>query len=396
MKPLFLFDVDNVLVEANGYLRALQHTVTHFSRRMGVGAHAPTEAEVHAGEAHGLTSEWDSAATYIAALLIERLRQAPDLVPPARWPEVLDFLAAHPLTLAPPDYATWVTRIGRRLQYAGGTMTALVRSELQTWMQPLSETQHVALQPVLESLLGHTHDFDRAPIMRYFQHLTIGSERIWPTYGAPAQFPAAAYLQDYDVALLSPEWRAPLLGRVDAGQIGAVLYTARPSLPPADVAAPPRGYSPEAELAQSLVGLETWPLIGWGRVCWLAQQTGADAAILVKPSPVQALAAIGAAATGAEAAALAAAWALYHDQHLAAPLAGLDEVTVHVFEDSPGGLRAVQQAVQLLNAAGITAQYRPYGIAPVAGAKAAALTDMGVPTYPSVNAAIGVALRALV
>lgn len=392
-QQLFLFDVDSVLVAANGYLRALQDTVAHFSRRMGVGPHPPTESEVRAGEAHGLTSEWDSTLAYIVALLIERLRLSPDLVPPARWPAVLDFLAARPLALAHPDYAALVVRVGEQLQAVGGITSAAVLVVLQADVQALPPAQQDALHPVLETLFAHTHAYAHAPIMRHFQHLAIGSDNILSTYKVAAQFTSSAYLQAYDVAFLSAERRTQVLDAIAAGQVSAVVYTARPSLPPSDVDASPLGYSPEAEMARTLLGLDTLPLIGWGRLCWLAQQTGADAATLVKPSPVQALAAIGAATGCAESVALQAAWALYQKQELASPLADLGEVAVHVFEDSPGGLRAVQRAVELLNAAGVQAHYYPYGITPEVGAKATAMAEMGVTVYPSVNEALGVALQ---
>ena len=103
MMHLFLFDVDSVLVEAHGYLRALQDTVSHFSRRMGVGDHPPTREEVLTFEANGLGCEWDSGALCIAALLLERLRQGPSLPLPFHWPDALSALGAHPHSLSHPD-----------------------------------------------------------------------------------------------------------------------------------------------------------------------------------------------------------------------------------------------------------------------------------------------------
>ena len=82
---LFLFDVDSVLVEALGYLRALQDTVAHFTKQLGAGSHAPTEAEARAFEAYGLTSEWDSGAACVGLVLVERLLQDQDLaLPPSQ------------------------------------------------------------------------------------------------------------------------------------------------------------------------------------------------------------------------------------------------------------------------------------------------------------------------
>jgi hypothetical protein len=248
----------------------------------------------------------------------------------------------------------------------------------------------------LDELLGHTHDFDRAPITQYFQHLVIGSEGVAKTYGVAPHFEERPYLLDYDVAELSPETATQLREAAATGRIHPVIYTARPSLPPNGSAASAKGYSPEAELAQTLVGLEGWPLIGLGQLQWLADRCGgqsaAPAAQMVKPSPVQALAAIGA-AVGLETAALEAAWTFHEMGELREPLAGLGATTVHIFEDTVGGMGAVRSAVESLHAAGMDIRWQPYGITPPTGAKAKALAAQGIPTYHSINAAVEAALH---
>jgi hypothetical protein len=128
-------------------------------------------------------------------------------------------------------------------------------------------------------------------------------------------------------------------------------------------------------------------------VHWLAERTGERADHLVKPSPVQALAAVGAAWSGQEAAALEAALALHRDGELRPPLVGLDAVTVHVFEDSPGGIDAVRHAVEALQAAGLDVAWQPHGITPAVGPKAKAMAARSVPTYRSINEAILEALQ---
>ncbi|HQE92869.1 MAG TPA: hypothetical protein PLH19_16125 [Anaerolineae bacterium] len=393
MRHLFLFDVDGVLVEARGYLRALQDTVAHFARRMGVGDPALTEDEVRAGEAHGLTSEWDSAPAYILTLFLERLRREPSLAIPPRWEAALDLLAAHPLPLPRPEFMTLVKRIVTRRRDFKETGHA-VRAALWDDAQSLPVAQREAVGAILDELLEHTHDFNRAPITRYFQHLVVGSAGVMQVYGIAPHFEARPYLLDYDVAELSPETAARLREAADARCIYPAIYTARPSLPPNGVATSPRGYSPEAELAQTLVGLEGWPLIGLGQLQWLAARWGGRMAQMVKPSPVQALAAVGA-AVGAEPAALEAAWIFHGTGELREPLANLGATTVHIFEDTVGGMGAVRSAVDSLHAAGVDIRWQPYGIAPAAGAKATALAALDIPTYRSVNEAVDVALLSI-
>jgi hypothetical protein len=394
MRHLFLFDVDGVLVQPNGYLRALQDTVAHFTSLMGVGEHAPTAGEVHAFEAYGITSEWDSAPTCIAALLVERLRRTPELVPPARWADALEHLGGAPMDLPHPDFAALAARVGAGL--SGGVETShAARAVLREAGADLAPDQRAALDALLEELLGDTHDFAGTPVTRHFQNLTIGDEGVAQTYGVEPAFTSRPYLREYDVALLGEGTREALLEAAAAGRIHPVVYTARPSLPPADSGAPARGYSPEAELARELVGLEAWPLIAFGSLRWLALETGEMAARLVKPSPVQALAAVGVAATGQEAASLRAALALARSGDLRAPLTEIGGATVHVFEDTATGAGAVGDAVSLLAAAGLPVTWRPYGITSPTGPKAEAMAARAIPTYRTVDDAVAEALQAV-
>ena len=389
MIHLFLFDVDGVLVETRGYLKALQDTVAHFSRQMGVGDHPPTEEEVQGFEANGLTSEWDSGPACVATLLLERLRQGPSLPLPAHWPDALTALAASPYPLLRPNYGLLARRVDERLREwtsPAQAARAVLWNEAQTIRGPGHSS--VVVAALLETLLGRTHDFYRAPVTRHFQHLAIGSRAVFETYGVAPDFGSAAYLQCFDRPLLRPEVQARLKEVIAEGPIRAALYTTRPSRPPVNVDEPLTGYSPEAEMARSLVGLEPWPIIGRGKLRWLARQVGEDVERLVKPSPVQALAAIGAAWSGQEVSALEAALALHREGRLRPPLAGLGSTTVHVFEDCNGGLEAVARAVAVLQAEGLSVTWRPYGIAPAHSSKAAALSARGVAVYPSVNEAV--------
>jgi hypothetical protein len=392
MMHLFLFDVDSVLVEAHGYLRALQDTVSHFSRRMGVGDHPPTREQVLTFEANGLGCEWDSGAMCIAALLIERVHVEPSLPLPFHWPDALSVLGARPHPLPHPDYGSLARRIGARRE--GQTPIArIVRTALWEDAEATLNGQEATLSALLDRLLGYTHDFYRAPMTRYFQHLVIGSQGVAETYGIDPDFDSAAYIRLHDRPLLDVPTRARLHRATLRQRVRVAVYTGRPSLPPVEVGRdsagqPAAGYSPEAEMARSLVGLEAHPLIGMGKVGWLAERVEEDVERMIKPSPVQALAAIGAAQSGRERDALEAAWALYRGGELLQPLADLGPVTIHVFEDEMGGLQGIETGIALLQAAGVDAAWRAYGIAPGGSPKAAALAARGVPIFSTVNEAI--------
>jgi phosphoglycolate phosphatase-like HAD superfamily hydrolase len=392
MVHLFLFDIDGVLVDAQAYQKALRDTVSHFSRRMGLGDHPPTDAEVRAFEANGLNSEWDSGAACVAALLLERLRREPSLPLPAHWPEALSALSTRPFPLSHPDYATLAKKVGQRLQERHTSPAQAAHAVLWDEAQAVTAPARSILAPLLETLLGHVHDFHRAPVTRHFQHLVIGSQAVAPTYDVSPDFESPAYLRRYDRPLLTAATRA----RLD-GAARAALYTTRPSLPPAGEGSgavkATTGYSPEAEMAQSLVGLDAWPLMGRGRLRWLARQTGEALAGLLKPFPFQALAAIGAAWSGQETAALRAALTLQREGRLCAPLSDMGPVTVHVFEDSPGGLEAVERGVEALRSAGATVAWRAYGIARAGSPKAATLAARGASIHSSVNEAVLAAIK---
>jgi beta-phosphoglucomutase-like phosphatase (HAD superfamily) len=53
---VMIFDMDGVLVETRGHLKALQETVACFSRAMGVGDDRPIEGKARVFEANGLST----------------------------------------------------------------------------------------------------------------------------------------------------------------------------------------------------------------------------------------------------------------------------------------------------------------------------------------------------
>jgi hypothetical protein len=180
-----------------------------------------------------------------------------------------------------------------------------------------------------------------------------------------------SFLLHYDQPLLRAEIGHRLQARAAADSLHYVIYTARPSRPPAGINAAdlpdPHRYPPEGDLAaEALAMLGSPPLIAAGRVTWLAAQRGQGVAAYIKPSPVQALAAIGAALSGDEVAALHAAATLIEDGELIAPLAALTDGTTHiaVFEDSTGGIYATKGAVAALREASLTVTMEAVGVSP--------------------------------
>ena len=178
-------------------------------------------------------------------------------------------------------------------------------------------------------------------------------------------------------------------------------FTMRPSLAPRGVEGhlPPK-YVPEAEIALELVGLSEIPLIGYGRMIYLADQLGLEAETLLKPSPVQAIAAILAAIQGDEIGALRLAYNVYTkskaqiDEPILTYSGSNGRLLISVFEDSAGGIEAVKNAAKILHQAGVPVSVSSYGIA-TNPEKIDALKSVGAMIYPSTDQAVQVALQSL-
>ena len=300
---LYLFDMDAVLLHPGGYRAALMATVNYFSREMGLGDCAPTMHEIEVFESVGITSEWDSAPMCIAALMLNGKRI---------------------------DYAELARRVSAETKSGEVPAEAAYRVFHQT-----SEAQTSEVSKTSEVLL-HSRDINRSRVLQVFQQFTLG-EQYESTYGLKRTFENGhgSLLLKYDRKVITssvPERSA--------------IYTARPSKPPRDV--PMQiGYAPEAELGAELVGLSHLPLIGFGRLQWLAERVGGHGEHYIKPSPVHALAAIGAAFGFAESESLLMAVALARGESNTG-LSELRGVRVTVFEDSAMSIQGVRQAVNLI------------------------------------------------
>lgn len=367
MRELWLFDVDGVLVDPKGYKFALRDTVNYFADQMGLAPPNLTLDEIASFEAYGLTNEWDSAALSVGVMLADVLELGSRLLRFTLATTMIALKEAR-LTCPRPDFVA----IAQQVAHANNdheVPTAYCRAVLRD--RGLQDA-------LLASLFDDIYDIN-TPTTRIQQTHTLGSENFAKTYGQPAPFACQSYLLKYDRALLSADSHQVLLEQRNGRDFA--IYTARPSLPPTGDS---NGYAPEADLAAELLQLAGQvPLIAAGRMDWLARQYGRRAAEYIKPSPVQALAAIGAAAGGDEIQALQAAAALFERGERLEPLASLNGVRVVVFEDSTGGIRAMQQAAALLPDVTVTA----YGIAPEAS-KRAALATVSDRVFDDVNQAL--------
>ena len=87
MLKILLFDMDDVLLEAHGYHRALQDTVSFIAISLGYENVYLTPDDITTFEAAGVTSEWDSSAICACLLLKEAWSIDPGLELPTLIPQ---------------------------------------------------------------------------------------------------------------------------------------------------------------------------------------------------------------------------------------------------------------------------------------------------------------------
>jgi hypothetical protein len=226
-----------------------------------------------------------------------------------------------------------------------------------------------------KNLLTETRNVYKSHTMRIFQHFTLGSEKFKETYNLPEELVTESYLLTHDRPIIDDE----IYRKLRQPNHYFAAFTSRPSAPPRDVNTSHFGYAPEAELALELVGLSDIPLIGYGGLTYLANQRGLDAATLLKPSPVQALAAIAAAFTGEEWTTIQAAAEWQKTGQLNEVFSRLPRsFELIVVEDTIGGINSTLKAAEILQQAGMDITVQTLGLTSGSSSKAVPFKQAGI------------------
>jgi hypothetical protein len=358
-RTLLLFDIDEVLVHPIGYDVAMRRAIEHFAAQMGLDITGPTDEDIAAFHAYGMTNEWLSGALSLAALMVEATAGHPELIR-ATLSGTMQAIRESGVISQRPDYAALAKA---SYQHNGGVVHTSAPILVVLRKRTSSE-----LHLILEEVLGNIRP-PSAPFAIVFQQYSLGPQKFTEVYDLQATIDCEICLE-MDEAFLNEQVRARLQHILSTDHCGAAIYTARPSLPPKGLSAQEQSaverriHPPEAEMAAEIAGLSDLPLVGAGSMAWLAIQRSKAIDAYVKPSPVQALAGIGAAFSGNVRAALDAAGQFVEDGSLTGPLAQLATESTHiiVFEDSSGGIRAVRQAAEMLRAAGVDIRVTGVGI----------------------------------
>ena len=390
---VYLFDIDAVLLHPGGYRAGLHATLRHFAQQLGLSAPLLTAEQVEVFEAHSIISEWDISAICMAAVVLEALLAAPALAVPATLPAALAALREHGALqpdISPALLARSTAAALRPGEYAAQAAARVLASDVRV----AADARSPQLCALLDHILQHTRDPQQSLIFRVFQNYTLGSNAYTECYGLPAEFTAPGMLAVEDQPALDAKWAAEILAATQTAAVRAVIYTARPSLPPTATIASAGQYSPEAELGARMVGLQALPVVGVGAMQWLAATLGGDAAQFSKPAPLHALGAIACALFAPAADALRAAHQLLRTHQLPPLMEALRgrPLRVVVFEDSARSIQGTQAAGAILQAAGVPASVLGCGIAQSA-VKRQQLAAVGAQLYADVNAALAAVHR---
>ncbi|MDZ4158603.1 MAG: hypothetical protein U1B80_02335, partial [Anaerolineaceae bacterium] len=392
-----LFDLDEVLIRPGGYRRAFRETMRYFYRKMDAEALAPGETLPEYLEQDGINSEWDMVplclAIYLESCLglVTEYPSLPDLPTALDWARQwrgqglqVDYIAQAAL-LAP--------IIRRDKEELGIPVWRSLHQHTRTLLPKLAE------HSLYDELLGYNRQIERSWTMRVFQNFLLGEHQYQQTYSLLPEVNAVSCLEQYDQPLLEQKLRDEILAMAQRKELFVAAFTARPSLPPRGVEDTLNGYSPEAETALRILGLECLPITALGRLNYLGAQRGVSTESLLKPALVHALAAIAAAWTGEELPALQLAYEFAHPNggNPVSPATGTDnwlkrcglpdEAEIHIFEDSPSGLLAGERATSLINRSGGDYRLFKWGIAGKPE-KAAYLKALGATVFADCNTAI--------
>ena len=388
---LYLIDIDNVLIYPGGYRESFSRTINHLLRAMGWKDSNSHHSSAQVFEAHGITNEWDMCAICLSGLFVAVAQKIPDVIFSA---SVLDSLAIVK-TLGLPrqevNFSQLAREVAAEMQPSETQVPTLAAPRVfdRIVRSTCDPKSHNSINVLLDHILSNARDIERSRTMSIFQNYAIGSANFVKTYSKPSHIETSSLIVKHDVPILSTINCERLLAASVKKEIRPVIFTARPSLPPLGVQDEAHYYSPEAELAVELVGLDSIPMIASGRTEWLAWETEADPHTFIKPALVHALAAIATAISSDEVSGLMAANTLLKKGTLSGPLSDLvgHELHVTVFEDSACSIESVGKVLDLLREFGVKSYLCAKGIA-VNHEKRKLLYESGATLFDDVNSAI--------
>ncbi len=356
----------------------------YFGRIMGWDSLYPGEKTIAWFESKGIISEWDIAPLFIAGVVESVLEIYPNL----RIPDDLLSLCEMIKEAKIPKPDTVVEELFEslpNLKKSGFTYTDLVLYLIETGTARITFNR-LAGTPLIDNILQHSRNVKQNLITRVFQEVFLGPIAFENTFHIPAIGFDQTTQHINDLQLISSEWNKNLKKRCQEGLLELAIFTARPSAQDYPAGEGRIEFSPEADIVVDLLGWNQFPLIGLGQLQFAADQLGCASVDLIKPSPVHALGAIGMVITKSLLPPIEAGWDLVNNRFTTF-YDSFPELDIHIFEDSPVGIRGAIKALDILESQGISVQLTKWGVSTDLN-KANHLRELGAEIVPSVNFAL--------
>ena len=152
--PVFLIDLDSVLIEPRGYRKAIQSTLGYFTGKMGLGDLYPGEDAIASLEAINMTCEWDITPILLTAVFEGLSRENPG----QSWPA--DLLAACESVrgrgMKPPTLELAKVAAMLAANFKPGMEFASLALELSQPVVPTPLFPNLVGQPLLNAILANT------------------------------------------------------------------------------------------------------------------------------------------------------------------------------------------------------------------------------------------------
>jgi hypothetical protein len=382
-KTILLFDMDGVLVEPGRYRASLENSLNFFGRNMGWDSLYPGEATIAWFESRGIISEWDIVPLFLAGTFETIIEKHPNLGFPADLISACETVKGVRIPKPRIEIENLIEKVPG-LMKPGFTICDLVLNQADS--KPGSKIfPRLSRSPLIGSILLNTRDIQKNMITRVFQEIFLGEDLFKESFHLPAICDDHATQYIVDNQLISPEWNEKLKNRWQDGLVYMAIYTARPSRV-GSATENSIQFSPEADIVVDQLGWQNIPVIGLGQLHYAAGQIGCTADDLIKPSPIQALGAIGSALNLNPLPAIQAGWDLLIKNNTAY-YDSFPELDVHIFEDSPSGIVGVKQAIDLLVRQGVSVTLNKWGISTDIN-KIDRLMELEARIMPSVNEAL--------
>ncbi len=372
IETMLVFDMDGVLIEPRGYHRALQETVRLIGHSLGFENPLLDQETIHAFEAAGISSEWDSAAICLGVMMREIWQQDPR----AAIPKKLNPFPPRAISLQVPDWEGFLSW----LDSYPSDKDAPLRKAREFLHEDLTDSQRADLT----GLMKGAYDVRGSLTKRIFQELVLGSGTFQDTYQLTPWINCGGYLQSFDRPLLTPQ-QVEQLKELLGEKVRAAIVTNRPCQSLEEFVC-----SPEAEIGAHALDLAQLPLVGFGDMLWLSRKRDQDIHDFLKPSPVHVLAALLQARGIPRKQALDTAADFAHHGLSGREWQAYQGCKLYLFEDTTAGMGSALSAVQYLQEQGVEIELALVGIS-ADGPKQSRLRTLGARVYRD----LGEALQAL-